>query len=93
MQVVDQNVQPDREEIPGRPEAQDEAYQSLTRREREILFMVLEGLQNTEIADKLVISPRTVETHRSNMMRKLGIRGQASLMRYAVNLGLISAET
>lgn len=93
VQVVDQNVQPDREELPHRPETQDEAYQSLTRREREILFMVLEGLQNTEIADKLVISPRTVETHRSNMMRKLGIRGQASLMRYAVNLGLISAES
>lgn len=93
VQVVDQNVQPDRKELPSRPETQDEAYQSLTRREREILFMVLEGLQNTEIAEKLVISPRTVETHRSNMMRKLGIRGQASLMRYAVNLGLISAET
>ncbi|MAU12122.1 MAG: hypothetical protein CL607_20035 [Anaerolineaceae bacterium] len=93
VQVVDQNVQPDRKELPSRPETQDEAYQSLTRREREILFMVLEGLQNTKIAEKLVISPRTVETHRSNMMRKLGIRGQASLMRYAVNLGLISAET
>lgn len=92
VQVVDQNVQPDRKELPSPPETQDEAYQSLTRREREILFMVLEGLQNTEIAEKLVISPRTVETHRSNMMRKLGIRGQASLMRYAVNLGLISAE-
>ncbi|MCA9881817.1 MAG: response regulator [Anaerolineae bacterium] len=91
--IVDQNVQPEREERRTRADSEDEAYQSLTRRERETLFMVLEGMQNTDIAEKLVISPRTVETHRSNMMRKLGIRGQAALMRYAVNLGLISPET
>ena len=91
-QVVDRNVQYDlpKHNVVTHKPADREAYQSLTRREREILFLVLEGLQNSEIADRLVISPRTVETHRSNMMRKLNIKGQAALMRFAVQQGLIS---
>jgi DNA-binding NarL/FixJ family response regulator/anti-sigma regulatory factor (Ser/Thr protein kinase) len=93
-EVIDAGVKQTaiRQQQPTGTKAESDAYHSLTRREREILFLVLEGLQNMEIADKLVISPRTVETHRSNMMRKLGVRGQAALMRFAVNMGLISAS-
>ncbi|NDJ86940.1 MAG: response regulator [Chloroflexi bacterium] len=67
-------------------------YGTLTSREREIFHLVVNGAKNAEIADKLVISPRTVETHRANMMRKLGLRTQADLIRYAIQHGIISVE-
>lgn len=62
---------------------------SLTKRELEVFYLVVEGNSNKEIADKLIISPRTAETHRLNMMRKLGIKGQAALLRYAIKKGII----
>lgn len=61
----------------------------LTDREREVLRLAAEGLSNRTIASMLFISTRTVETHRANMMRKLGIHGQSDLVRYAVRTGLI----
>ncbi len=65
------------------------AVSTLTDREKQILLMVVNGATSQEIADKLVISTRTVETHRLNMMRKLGLRGMPALMRFAVEKGLI----
>lgn len=59
-------------------------YQTLTRREREVLQLVGEGLTSAEIAGRLVISPRTVETHRRHLVRKLGLHGQAALVRFAL---------
>ncbi|HVP22109.1 MAG TPA: response regulator transcription factor [Anaerolineaceae bacterium] len=64
-------------------------YETLTRREREVLNLVGEGYTSAEIADLLVISPRTVDMHRRNMVQKLGLSGQASLVRYAVKHGLL----
>ncbi len=65
-------------------------YEMLTSREREILQLVAEGCTNTQIADRLFISRRTVEIHRSNMMRKLGLhRPQVDLVQYAMQRGLI----
>jgi DNA-binding NarL/FixJ family response regulator len=69
-----------------------DTYEILTTREREILQMVAEGYTNVEIADELKISPRTVETHRANLMRKLNIRSQAELVRYALRRGLVPIE-
>jgi DNA-binding NarL/FixJ family response regulator len=69
-----------------------DAYATLTNREREIFQWVATGLSNAEIAERLTISPRTVETHRANMMHKLGLRTQSDLIRYAVRRGLISLE-
>jgi len=66
-----------------------DTFSTLTNREREIFFLVLQGKTNMQIASELVISSRTVETHRSNLMRKLGVRGQAALMHYALNNGLV----
>lgn len=66
-----------------------DTFSTLTNREREIFFLVLQGKTNVQIASELVISSRTVETHRSNLMRKLGVRGQAALMHYALNNGLV----
>ena len=62
----------------------------LTRREREVLVLVAEGLTNKEIADKLNVGVRTVETHRERIMRKLNIHSIAGLTRFALGKGLIT---
>ena len=69
-----------------------DAYGTLTNREREVLHLVLDGHTNTQIATQLVISPRTAETHRANMMRKLGLHNQTELIRYALRRGIISMD-
>ena len=63
----------------------------LTPREREILILVAEGHTNAEIAKKLFISEKTVQTHRSNILDKLGIHDRTELVRYAIRIGLIEA--
>ncbi len=62
---------------------------ALTPRESEIARMVAEGFSNREIADKLVVSPSTVHSHRSNLMRKLGLSTRRELVQYARQRGLI----
>ncbi|HMM10899.1 MAG TPA: response regulator transcription factor [Bacteroidales bacterium] len=61
----------------------------LTDREIEILKLVTSGFSNKEIADKLNISHRTVDTHRTNMMKKLGVNNVAGLVRYAIRNGFV----
>ncbi|MEY2817149.1 MAG: response regulator [Chloroflexota bacterium] len=63
----------------------------LTDRESEVLAMLAEGASNQEIADSLVISPKTVERHRENIMRKLNLHSRAELVRYAIRKGIIKA--
>jgi DNA-binding NarL/FixJ family response regulator len=63
----------------------------ITDREREVLKLVAEGLSTKEIATRLDISTRTVETHRANLMRKLGLHSVARLTQYAIREGLIDA--
>ena len=67
-------------------------YETLTDRERETLHLAAEGLTNTEVAARLSISPRTVETHRANMMRKLSLQNQTELVIYALRRGIITLE-
>ena len=62
----------------------------LTHREREVLILVAEGLSNKEIANKLNVGVRTVETHRERIMRKLAIHSVAGLTRFALAKGLIT---
>ncbi len=64
-------------------------YETLTTREREVLHLAAEGHSSTEIAAKLGISPRTAETHRANLMRKLNLQGHTDLIRYALRRGLL----
>jgi two-component system, NarL family, response regulator NreC len=64
-------------------------YELLTVREREVLHLAAEGLTTSEIAERLTISPRTAETHRENLMRKLGLHSHAELIRYAVKRGVV----
>lgn len=67
-------------------------YEGLTDREREVLQLAAEGLSNPDIAHRLSISPRTVETHRANLMRKLGLKTQTDLIRYALRRGILPME-
>ena len=60
----------------------------LSSREREIFYFLAEGLQNAQIAKRLFISPRTVETHRARIVRKLGIKSNGELIRFAIRNGL-----
>lgn len=64
---------------------------TLSPREREVLQLATEGYGNPEIAEKLFISPRTAETHRTNLMRKLALQSQTDLVRFAIRKGLINA--
>jgi len=59
-------------------------YETLTKREREILHLSAEGQSSAAIGARLSISPRTVEAHRANLMRKLGFHKQTELVRYAL---------
>jgi DNA-binding NarL/FixJ family response regulator len=67
-------------------------YETLTTREREILHLAAEGLSSTAIAERLSISPRTSETHRTNLMRKLGLHSQTELVQYAVREGILRLQ-
>lgn len=60
----------------------------LSTREREIFHLLADGMQNSSIAKKLFISPRTVETHRARVVRKLGLNSNAELIRFAIKWGL-----
>ncbi len=64
-------------------------YQQLTPREREVLALVAEGLGNREIAERLVLSLSTVQTHYSHLLEKLGLQNRAGLIKYAIRHGLI----
>ena len=70
----------------------DASYDTLTPREQEIMVLLAEGLSSKEIADKLFISPKTVDNHRSNIFRKLNLHSVIELIRYAARLGIIDVD-
>ena len=80
----------------SRVEVEEESVHSslerLTNRQREILQLIAEGYTSKEIAQKLDVARKTVETHRAQLMQRLGIRGVAGLVRYAIEVGLIEPE-
>ncbi len=61
----------------------------LTARERETLQLIAEGFSTRNIAEKMKISIKTAENHRTNMMRKLDLHNAAALTRYAVDMGMV----
>lgn len=69
-----------------------DAYQTLTSREREILQLIAEGKSSTEVGEILAISPRTVEVHRSKLMKKLALHNMADLIRYAIKRGILPLD-
>lgn len=74
-----------------RPAEEKLNLDGLTDREREVLTHLAEGAGNDEIAEALVISPKTVERHRENIMRKLNLHSRSELVRYAIRKGIIKA--
>jgi DNA-binding NarL/FixJ family response regulator len=73
----------------GQEQASEE-LREITKREQEILQLIVDGYTSKEIADKLYISPRTVDTHRANLMQKLELNSIAELVRYALKEGLVA---
>jgi DNA-binding NarL/FixJ family response regulator len=69
-----------------------EPFAQLTVREREVLVLIAEGQSNKEIANKLGIGVRTIETHRERIMRRLDIHSVAGLTKFAIANGLIPLE-
>ena len=70
----------------------DDAYGALTPREQEVMALVAEGLSTNQISERLFISPKTVENHRSSIMRKLHLRSAIEVARYAAKIGLIDID-
>ena len=71
------------------PREASEPFSLLSSREREVLQLIAEGLSAKEVAGELKISTKTVEAHRTSLMRKVGVRKATELVRYAVKHGLI----
>jgi DNA-binding NarL/FixJ family response regulator len=75
----------------GRLQNSGSAPPGLTARETEVVKLVAEGLSNRQIAEELVISEKTVQRHRANIMEKLGMHDRVELTRYAIRSGLVEA--
>jgi two-component system response regulator NreC len=71
---------------------QPDAYALLSEREKEILDWMAKGYANKDIAEQLIISVKTVETHRSHVMEKLGLKTRPELIKYAVKKGLLQFD-
>ena len=69
-----------------------EPYKDLTTRERQVLQMIAEGKTNREVAEQLKLATKTVDTHRTRLMRKLGIHDQTTLVKFAIRRGIVSLK-
>ena len=67
-------------------------YESLSDREKEILSWIAKGFSNKEIAENLIISVKTVETHKSHLMEKLGLKSRPELVKFAMKKGLLNFD-
>lgn len=67
----------------------EDPFDSLTDREREVFQLAAEGMNNPQIAARLSLSARTIEMHRGNLMKKLGLKSQTDLVKFAVKRGLV----
>jgi DNA-binding NarL/FixJ family response regulator len=64
----------------------------LSQREREVLRLLAEGHSNQQVADQLRVSVKTVETYRTRLQQKLGLKGRADLYRYAAESGILGSD-
>lgn len=80
------------EDYRKRVSANGEKYDGLSEREREVLKLTAEGFSSPEIADRLIISAKTVDTYRQRIMDKLAIRHRSQLIQYALRKGLLTAS-
>jgi two-component system response regulator NreC len=82
---------------PGRADPENsgeepERPKDLSRREREVLLLLVQGHSNQQVADRLRVSVKTVETYRTRLRQKLGLRGRADLYRFATESGLLDGD-
>lgn len=87
-----QSLGPSSREPPGDTRAKAERPKDLSPREREVLRLLAQGHSNQEIASRIKVSVKTVETHRIRLSQKLGLKGRAELYRFAVESGILSPE-
>ncbi len=78
--------------VRARKEGAKDALDTLTEREREVLRLVAEGYTSAEIAERLVLSPKTVDAHRAHIMEKLGLHSRAELVKFALRKGILRPE-
>jgi DNA-binding NarL/FixJ family response regulator len=76
----------------GNPPAEAQPLEVLTPRQREVLQLIAEGFSNKQIAQKLSVGVKTVESHRTELMERLDIHGIAGLVRYAIRVGIVRSE-
>jgi two-component system response regulator NreC len=81
------------EDYRRRVSASEDEFDGLSEREREVLKLTAEGFSSQEIADKLIISAKTVDTYRQRIMDKLDIHHRSELIRYALRKGLLAAPS
>jgi DNA-binding NarL/FixJ family response regulator len=79
--------------LEGNSPQEIDAYDKLSEREREVLKLTAEGFSSQEIADRLFLSPKTVETYRSRLMQKLNLHHRSEVVRYALRKGLLQSLT
>jgi DNA-binding NarL/FixJ family response regulator len=91
--IVDGFVKRANDQAKGEAKAHPPTAQKLTDRETEVLQYIAQGYTNRQIANTLNLSFRTVNTHRANIMQKLDIHDTAGLVRHAITLGLVKAES
>jgi len=77
-------------ELDKLPEQQESSFELLTSREQEVFILLAQGLEVKEVALKLYISGKTVNNHRSSIMKKMGFRTQADLVKEAAKMGILS---
>jgi DNA-binding NarL/FixJ family response regulator len=77
------------EEMRRSPNEHTDPFESLTERERQIMILLAQGKTYQEVGESLFISPKTVDFHRTNLMRKLGLENRAELTRFALERNLI----
>ena len=87
--MIEEFVKRAQEQGPSKPTA---SQGNLTSRELEVLYYISQGLTNSQMAEKLYLSIRTIDTHRNNIMRKLNLHDTASLVRYAIEEGVTKPE-
>lgn len=73
----------------ARPDAPKQELPLLTTREKEVLALIAEGMTNNEIAEKLFISPLTVDSHRKNLLAKFGVKNTAAMVKFGMEAGFI----
>jgi DNA-binding NarL/FixJ family response regulator len=89
---ITQTVSPERNPVGGTTGKERQAPKALSRREREVLRMLAQGYSNQQVADQLRVGVKTVETYRTRLRIKLGLKDRAELYRFAEESGLLDTE-